>query len=209
MSLFRKLRPDGQKEVHEPKSVIKEWIYDLDMMQQTVILEMIRGCDGTSKNDPSKQIVRALRNIVLESATTGNFMDVDEDQLMNSIKTFFEDLDHYPLHFVMHLAHSIEIIGYEHPDEKVREFWSSFYFDFCHTIHVAPESKETMEKRLRDGRSPTEHAEKYKLMKEWKEKAAKKKKEEEVAKRKKEAAELAQARAEAKQKMWDSGRDLS
>jgi len=169
MSIFnRKLRPDGDKTIHEPRSVIKLWLYDLDMMQQTVVLEMIRGCDGTSKNDPSKQIVRALRNIVLESATEGNFMDVNEDQLMISVKEFFEDLDHYPLHFVMHLAHAIEIIGYEHPHEEVRKFWSAFYLDFCHTIHVAPEPKEVMEKRLRDGRSPDEHASQYKLIKEWK-----------------------------------------
>lgn len=178
-----------------PGSVVKEWLSELSMMQQTVVLEMLRGCDGTSKNDPTKLIIRFLRKCVLHRAGNGSFMDVDMRILLCNVKEFFEDCDKYPLHFVMHLIHAAEVIGYKHPDKEVAEFWKNFYLDLCHTIHINPESEKEMDKRLRDGRDEAEHGKRYRLVDEWKDKG------EEVVKKMAEAME--------KYEREDPGRGLS
>ncbi len=169
-----------------PGSVVQEWLSRLSMMQQTVVLEMLRGCDGVSKEDPTKFIIRFFRSCVITNHGSGNFMVVEKKTLLSSVKSFFEDCDKYPLHFVMHLAHSAEIVGYKCPDKEIAEFWKNFYLDLCHTIHVNPESEREMDNRLRDNRDESEHGKKYRLVEDWKnmkaeakKKAADKKKEEE------------------------------
>ena len=152
------------------KSVVKPWLSKISMMMQTVVLTMLRGCDGTKKGDPSKYIVRELRQVILENAggNGSSYMDLGNQILIDACKAFFEDIDSYPMHFIIHFAHATEIVGYKHPDEKVREFWKGFYFDLYHTIHLNPEKEQQMDKRLIDGRDETVHGNLYNLIKDWK-----------------------------------------
>jgi len=150
------------------KCVVQEWLLCLPMMQQTVALEMIRGCDGAGKNDPTKSIIRELRKVLLYNAGGNGSSFMDNPSLEKDIKSFFEDCDSYPLHFAMHLVHTAEIIGYKHPNPEVARFWRDFYFDFCHTVHFNPESEEQLDERLCDGRDETKHGSKYRLITEWK-----------------------------------------
>ncbi len=149
------------------KSVLQDWLFNLSWMQQTVVITAIRGCDGTRKNDPTKGIVRELRKTILHDAGGEGSSYMNVNNLTNDMQNFYEDIDSYPLHFVTHLIHSAEIIGYKHPDEQVRLLWGGFYEDVCHTIHLNPETEIQLDDRLKDNRDESIHGNKYKTIKNW------------------------------------------
>lgn len=58
--------------------------------------------------------------------------------------------DHYPHHWLMHLIHCSEIIGYLHPNDKIQRWWHDFYLKWCNTFHMIAESKDEMLSRLKE-----------------------------------------------------------
>lgn len=133
-------------------SVVKEWLDVCTLKQQTVLLSALRGCDGKMKEDYSKPLTRKFRSVILKNAggvqKQGNFMhdsvgDVDE------IK-FISNLDHYPMHWLLHFLHAIEIVGYKHPDKESRCYWHKLYLMIVDALHLSPESEETLDARLAD-----------------------------------------------------------
>ncbi len=95
-----------------------------------------------------------------------------EDNWESSMKKYVDEFigcrDEYHLHFYMHFIHSSEIIGYKHPDERIRKFWNDIYIRMVHSLHLLPETEEMMDKRLGDdeegwlARSDTSETEAYK-----------------------------------------------
>jgi hypothetical protein len=61
------------------------------------------------------------------------------------------NIDTYPVHFILHLMHSIEILGYKHPMEIPRAMFHNAYVRLVTALHLNPESEEEMDFRLRDG----------------------------------------------------------
>lgn len=131
--------------------VVQPWMNDLTFKQQSVILSALRGCDGKEKHDCTKRIVRALRGIVLYDADPDStFIRRESLSLAEAVAEFSGDLDHYPMHFVLHLMFAAEIVGYEHPDRDTRHDWAAFYFKTVHAMHLNPETPEEMRARLTD-----------------------------------------------------------
>jgi len=133
-------------------------------MQQGVLLGSVRGPDGFPKEHPAKLVLRWYRRCILFSAYMngqaltdpwtpdqgGSFTgpwpkDLDFDAVMG---LFLRTLDEHNTHFLMHLVHGAEILGYKHPDSRVREEWHRFYLRVVGALHLEPESQETLEKRL-------------------------------------------------------------
>jgi hypothetical protein len=131
--------------------VMKEWTFKLSWKEQTVLISALRGCDGIGKHDISKKIVRRIRNVVLNNAGTekGEFMrsEVTEQEIYE----FSKNIDAYPVHFLLHLIHASEVIGYCCNVEKDRKFFKEFYNIMVSSFHMIPESKEQMHLRLEDG----------------------------------------------------------
>ncbi|MFK3857783.1 hypothetical protein [Agrobacterium pusense] len=144
--------------------VFPEWMFDLPMQQQSVLVLAARGPDGVRKNHPMKDIQRHYRATVLKAARYGrplatgepadSFMSlefiVDERKWLQVQKAYFEHIDEIPHHFHMHLMHGAEILGYKHPDLLMRDRWKQFYFNCCDDAHLPPETEEDMDKRLSD-----------------------------------------------------------
>ncbi len=65
---------------------------------------------------------------------------------------YLEHVDELPHHFQLHFMHAAEIVGYHHPDEKIRLWWNKFYLMIVNDAHLYPESKEEMNNRLSDNR---------------------------------------------------------
>lgn len=130
--------------------VVQEWIEELPWKQQTVLLSAIRGCDGVSKHDPSKQFVRPLRGLILKNAEPDN----ENDTFMNhpkddEVDKFAHRLDDYPMHWLVHFMHAVEIVGFKHPDREVRLWWNELYEEMVHEgFHLNPETKEQLDERL-------------------------------------------------------------
>lgn len=139
-----------------PGSVVQEWVGErLSFRAQTVLLSALRGCDGKPKEDPSKPLTRFLRKSVLKNAEP--YVDADDNTFMgvsveldSHIRAFLGDLDHYPMHFLMHFAHATQLVGYYHPDEQTRVFWYGMYEHIVHAFHLNVETEEHNEYRLRD-----------------------------------------------------------
>jgi hypothetical protein len=61
-----------------------------------------------------------------------------------------DDCDELPKHYYSHLCHGIQILGFRHPDDRFRAKWSAFYLRMVEELHLMPESREQMDKRLSD-----------------------------------------------------------
>lgn len=154
------------------KPVTQEWIHDLPLMQQTVLLTAIRGPDGLPKYGPVKMLLRWYRRCVLLSAMdgcvlntpvtpgggsfTGPSVDCDaiewEEEMNVQVGAYLRDLDAIPHHFQLHFMHAAEIVGYKHPSPRIREWWRRVYGRLVNDMHVHPETEPQMDRRLGDSR---------------------------------------------------------
>jgi hypothetical protein len=66
------------------------------------------------------------------------------------VRTFFHHVDEIPHHFHLHFIHAAEVLGYKHPDQRIRNWWRWFYFKLTNDLHLNPESEERMDLRLGD-----------------------------------------------------------
>lgn len=132
--------------------VVQDWLEPLTYKQQTTLLCALRGCDGVTKDDISKKIVRDLRSVVLKNADGGKgFMESNTDWA--SIRKLAANMDRYPMHYIMHLVQAMEIVGYFHPDNEIADYWHKAYEYFCvNKMHMHMETKEENTYRLRDKR---------------------------------------------------------
>ena len=146
------------------------------MMQQTVLLTAIRGPDGLPKYGCVKMLLRWYRRCVLLSAMDGKVLENPHDnnggsftgpsfaagEILNPgweanmdeiVSEYLRTLDAIPHHFQMHFMHAVEILGYKHPDERVRGWWNRVYHRLVNDMHCHAESKADMDDRLGDNRS--------------------------------------------------------
>jgi hypothetical protein len=146
--------------VHTGKvqSVLQDWVMRLGLRHQGVLLAAIRGCDGVAKHDLSKPIMRAIRWAVMvpfdarELTEPKGFIYYEPESFREGARVFAKNTDEYPLHFVFHAMHALEMIGYCHPDPFVRENFKWAYVMMVRNIHLAPETAEQMNARLTEDR---------------------------------------------------------
>jgi hypothetical protein len=133
----------------------------LPLRFQGVLIASVRGCDGADKNDRSKPVLRALRRTFLNPADEaecyldGGFMSVEFTYEQRD--AFLSDVDCYPVHFILHIMHACEVVGYNHPTEKVRWRFAELYTALVKKFHLVPELPEALDyrltaKRIIDGR---------------------------------------------------------
>lgn len=141
------------------RSILWGWVEDLGLRHQGVILTAIRGCDGVAKHDVSKPVMRAIRAVTLipfdarELSEPKGFMYYEAGyEFRQAIVAFAKNMDEYPSHFVWHVIHACEVIGYCHGWDYVREDFRFAYGHLIKKFHVNPESKEEMEARLTEDR---------------------------------------------------------
>lgn len=153
-------------------SVVQPWVSELPMMQQTVLLTAVRGPDGLPKYHPTKFVLRWYRRCILLSALDGVVLSdpisdnggsftgpsVPKDTahwpagMDNRITEYLRSLDEVPHHFQMHLMHAVEILGYKHPEPRIRDWWCRVYHRLVHDMHLWPETEEQLDDRLGDTR---------------------------------------------------------
>lgn len=136
------------------KSVLQDWVMTLGLRHQGVLLTAVRGCDTAPKNDPSKVLVRCYRAVILNpfcgsAKKAQTFIEaVDSTELLSRFLGFRKNCDHYPQHYVSHLMHAAEIVGFKHPDPATRACWTAFYVALCKGLHVNPETEFELDERL-------------------------------------------------------------
>lgn len=138
------------------RSVLQDWVMELPLREQGTLVVALRGCDTEEKFGDTKKISRYLRFIILNPAdpreveVSGAFMSSQRPEYFK-----LSAWDHMPLHWAMHMLHAIEIVGYRHPDYEVKNWFTGLYYRLCKGMHVIPELKEEMIRRLSEDRFHT------------------------------------------------------
>lgn len=123
-------------------------MFELPFRMQSVLMSGMRGCDTARKDDNSKFITRSLRPVLCNNADTTNTFMGGTIPPSKNIEQFLWDMDSYPTHFIAHLMHAAEIVGFKHPDPDLRKWWLGFYHNVVKGLHVNPETEEQLDIRL-------------------------------------------------------------
>lgn len=140
----------------EIESVLHDWVSTLTFQQQALLMTGMRGPDGMPKECAAKPLVRYLRGVVLKPAgmwggkNDNDFMWGDYEKFDAYAKALWKSHDDCPHHFLMHLIHCAQVLGYKHPSPMACEYWNLFYRSMCAAMHMHPETEEEMDKRLND-----------------------------------------------------------
>lgn len=137
------------------KSILQDWVMELGLRHQGVLVSAIRGCDSVSKDDPSKWLIRYYRGCILnphcgDLKKASSFMVAEDDFTIvgRKMRVVTSSHDHYPNHFLMHLLQAAEVLGYKHPDTFMRTCWHMFYSDMVKKFHLNMETEQQMDERL-------------------------------------------------------------
>lgn len=139
-------------------SVLQEWVQSLPYRMQALLMTSVRGPDGMSKNCNAKPLIRFFRGAIMlpadrnyrdTSGNTDNFMWLDYTSFNDYVIDFFSDHDQYPHHFIMHLIHAGQVIGYYHPKDEIRIKWYGFYAMACDSLHMNVETEAQISNRLK------------------------------------------------------------
>jgi hypothetical protein len=140
------------------RSILQDWVTALPIRYQGTLLAALRGCDGVPKNDVSKTIARGIRSVTLNPADDrelkhkGGYMSFELEELIPAIHQFGKNMDHYPLHFVTHVLHAIEVIGYQHPTLTVSAKFTTAYKYLVRKLHLRPEPPMDLHDRMTEDR---------------------------------------------------------
>lgn len=141
------------------RSVLQDWVMDLPLREQGTLLTGVRGCDLTPKfplDSTERELVGWLRWTFLVpfderevDAEPGCFF-ISKVPALNNWRA--SALGHYPWHWLSHLMHCYEVVGYRHPDQFVRATARAVYVKLAHSFHLNPETFEQFETRLSEDR---------------------------------------------------------
>lgn len=155
------------------RPISQNWVHELTMMQQTVVLEILRGPDGLTKYHKSKYLLRWYRRCVVFSAMDGTVLTTPieagggsftgpsydeadvrpwEEPMKELVSEVIRSADELPHHFYRHMMHGIEIVGYKHSDTRIRAFWRETYERLARDLHLNPETEAQLDFRLGDVR---------------------------------------------------------
>ena len=138
------------------ETVLHDWVCSLTFQMQALLLTAMRGPDENNKYNAAKSIIRYLRGVVIKPAGDWRLKN-DNDFMWGEYKDFkmysnmfWNDHDEYPHHFIMHLVHCAEVVGYKHPNAEIAGYWLDFYNEACHAFHMNQETETQMDCRLND-----------------------------------------------------------
>lgn len=153
-------------------SVLQPWVCQLTLMQQSVLISAIRGPDGVGKFHACKTLIKWYRRCVLIAAFEGRIFTnptepgggsftgpigswrvICEDwegEIKSFLDSFITARDELPYHYTTHFMHAAEILGYKHPDPRIRAWWLMVYHRMVNCLHLAPETEAQLDARLGD-----------------------------------------------------------
>lgn len=141
------------------KSILQNWVMELGLRHQGVLITFTRGCDGVIKEDKTKFLAREIRGLFLVpfderelNYNKGFMVGFPNEIASNTFPYLLCELDSYPVHYLFHLIHATEIIGYKHPEMGVRVVYLDRYQNMVKRLHLNPETEKQLDSRLNQDR---------------------------------------------------------
>lgn len=154
--------PDGLTKYHISKYLCR-WLRRcmlLSAMDGRVLQTPIES-GGGSYAGPSYELVNPLPtgwryragSFVFEVHVHHRAPEDWEEPMWTILGEYIRGADEVPHHYYRHFMHAVEVVGYKHPDARIREFWNKSYCRLVRDLHLNPETEEQMDFRLGDSRS--------------------------------------------------------
>ncbi len=140
--------PDGLPKNHVAKAV-QRWL------RRSFLLSAF---DGEALLDPLDQRGGSFTGPVPARFQPGEWEEAGEpthamvvDATLHAMeREWLASVDEMPYHYVMHVMHAAEVLGYQHPDIRVARWWRGFYQDIVNSLHLYPEPSQEFHNRLGD-----------------------------------------------------------
>ena len=136
-------------------SVLQNWVMQIPIRMQSTLILGLRGPD-THACPNVKKVTRWLRGLTFKPGNPDNvaeFMGDTPERIIEKGKTA-KELEFCSQHYYSHLMHSLEVVGYRHPQQWVREWAFLLFRDMCSLFHLPEEDEESFERRLCDREWP-------------------------------------------------------
>lgn len=137
--------------------ILRPWVAALGLREQGVLVVSTRGCDSAPKfplDSPERRLTAALRWSILipfdereVDSAPGCFMMATPPMDLKIAM-----LEHYPMHWVMHVVHAMEALMYRMPDKVTADEWGVLYLRSVKSLHLQPETFSLYLARLTEDR---------------------------------------------------------
>lgn len=145
-------------------SVLQDWVMELPLREQGMLLTSVRGCD----DEPKQWIARGVAESPGRRITAyirWCFMNPADPREVDIPGAFFQSrppdpfkpsgFGHLPQHWYSHVMHALEVISYRHPESSVRNIAFDLYEAMVHNMHLNVETVEQYANRLSEDRIAT------------------------------------------------------
>lgn len=136
-------------------SIIANWISDLPYKQQALLFMSLRNCDIVDFDDPSRILIHEIRKVIFKSSIP--VQDIDEISKENEDRDFRKlvikvciNSNKYPMNFYKSLAITSAILGYHHPEFKIKKRWFDVYVKLAQKLNLHIESIEDLNLRTQN-----------------------------------------------------------
>lgn len=138
------------------RSILQNWVMSLPLREQGVLLAGVRGCDLAPKyplDSLERQMTAFLRYCVLVPADERE-IDIPGAFFKSRVTGDWSvsQLGHYPLHWVMHIMHAFQVVGYRHPNPRMAAEGIEVYVKIVQSLHLNVEDFHEMVMRLSEDR---------------------------------------------------------
>lgn len=136
-------------------SILQNWVMELPLRHQGVLISATRGCDTTPK--PLSSIQGPVERW-LSSYLRWTFLNPADERELEYDGAFMSpnaphawkasQLGHLPQHFYAHLMHAFQVVAVHHPNKVIAFECTIIYNKLVDNLHLLPEPTPLMEDRL-------------------------------------------------------------
>jgi hypothetical protein len=126
-------------------SVLQEWVEELSLKKQSAILSSLRGPDNNHYQNVKKISKWIRRKTQYDADPSSGYM---QEEGLPNIKDIKPEIEFCTVHYFNHVIQGLEIIGYDHPEQNIQNEAIQLYKGLARIIHLNPESREQLNKRL-------------------------------------------------------------
>ena len=148
--------------------LLQDWVMNLPLREQGKLMTSMRCCDvapkqpiciderygcSTGESSAERHLHAFLRFCCINAADSREIVIPGAWFQSEPPKDWKpSQFGHYPLHWYSHLMHCFEVVGYRHPNVRLRHMAYGIYLRMVSALHLNVETFEEMVERLAEDR---------------------------------------------------------